>query len=60
MARTVEEPLEINGMPFGSGFTKEQAKAIYAMGEQAAVFMLLTQAKMAGEKTQKTSLKGSK
>lgn len=52
MATTVKEQLEINGIPLGPGLTKEQAKSIFAMGEQAVVFVLLTQAKMADAKTQ--------
>ncbi len=52
MATTVKEQLEINGIPLGPELSKEQAKAIYALGEEAVVFVLLTQAKMAAEATQ--------
>jgi len=51
MATTVKEQLEINGIPLGSGLSKEQAGAIYAMGKEAVVFVLLTQSRMAAEKT---------
>ena len=32
--------------PLGSGLTKQQAKAIYQLGEEAVVFALLKQAQM--------------
>jgi len=50
MNKTVKEQLEINGIPIGPSLSKEQAKAIYAMGEEAVIFVLLTQAKLADEK----------
>ena len=40
------EPLEINGIRLGPELTEEQAKAIFALGEQAVVFALLAQAKI--------------
>ena len=40
------EPLEINGIRLGPQLTEEQAKAIFALGEQAVVFALLAQAKI--------------
>src|SRR3990172_8954293 len=33
-------------IPLGSALTEEQARSIYAQGEEAVVFALLTQAKM--------------
>ena len=49
MTETVKEQLEINGIPIGPELTKEQAEAIYAMGKDVVVFVLLSQAKMATE-----------
>ena len=49
MATTVKEQLEINGIPLGPELSKEQAKAIYALGEEAVVFVLLAQAQMAAD-----------
>lgn len=40
------EPLEIHGIRLGPALTAEQAKAIFALGEQAVVFALLAQAKL--------------
>ena len=37
--------LEINGIRLGPALTKEQAKAIFALGQEAVVFALLAQAK---------------
>jgi transposase len=44
-ARNAEQ-LEINGIALGPALTKEQAKAIFALGEEAVVFALLAQAKV--------------
>ena len=52
MVTTVKEQIEINGIPLGPSLSKEQAEAIYAMGKEAVVFVLLTQAKLAAEATQ--------
>ena len=49
MMTTVQEQVEINGIPIGPPLTKEQAKAIFAMSEEAVIFVLMTQAKMAAE-----------
>ncbi len=49
MPETVKEQLEINGIPIGPELTKEQATKIYEMGQDAVVFVLMTQAKMAAE-----------
>ncbi len=49
MTETVQEQLEINGIPIGAELTKEQAEAIYAMGKDAVVFVLMTQAKIAAD-----------
>lgn len=46
---TIKEQLEINGIPIGPELTKEQAESIYAMGKEAVVFVLMTQAKMAAD-----------
>ena len=40
----------INSMALGAGLTEEQAKAIFALGEEAVVFALLKLAKLAAEK----------
>jgi len=44
------EPLEINGIRLGPELTEEQAKAIFALGEQAVVFALLAQAKIIADR----------
>ena len=49
--KKVIEQVEINGIAIGPSLTKEQAKAIFAMGEDAVIFVLMTQAKMAAEQT---------
>ncbi len=49
MAVRDTEPVILNGIPIGPDLTAEQAKAIYALGEQAVVFALLTQAKVIAE-----------
>lgn len=46
----------IDGMPLGSELTEEQAKAIFALGEEAVVFALLKQAKMMAESKNAASL----
>ena len=51
MSQDVLEQYEINGIPLGPELTKEQAEAIYALGKEAIIFALLTQAKMAAERT---------
>jgi len=43
------EPLEIHGIRLGPELTEEQAKAIFALGEQAVIFALLAQAKSLAE-----------
>jgi transposase len=43
------EPLEIHGIRLGPELTEEQARAIFALGEQAVVFALLAQAKSLAE-----------
>lgn len=49
MQTTNAEPLEIHGIRLGPKLTEEQAKAIFAFGEQAVVFALLAQAKSLAE-----------
>lgn len=49
------EPLEIHGIRLGPELTEEQAKAIFALGEQAVVFALLAQAKIIAEQNGDTS-----
>ena len=44
------EPLEINGIRLGPELTEEQAKVIFALGEQAVVFALLAQAKILADR----------
>jgi hypothetical protein len=44
------EPLEIHGIRLGPELTAEQAKAIFALGEQAVVFALLAQAKILADR----------
>lgn len=46
--RDVEQVI-LNGIAIGPNLTAEQAKAIYALGEQAVVFALMTQAKVIAE-----------
>ncbi len=46
MAVRDTEQVILNGIAIGPDLTTEQAKAIYALGEQAVVFALLTQAKL--------------
>lgn len=46
---TVVEQIEIGGIALGPTLSKEQAQAIYEMGQEAVVFALLAQAKMATE-----------
>lgn len=48
-ARNVER-LEINGTRLGPELTEEQAKAIFAFGEQAVVFALIAQAKILADR----------
>jgi len=43
------EQHNINSMALGPGLTEEQAKAIFALGEEAVVFALLQLAKIAAE-----------
>ena len=45
------EPLEIHGIRLGPELTAEQAKAIFALGEQAVVFALLAQAKILADRS---------
>lgn len=44
------EPMEIHGIRLGPELTEEQAKAIFALGEQAVVFALLAQAKILADR----------
>jgi transposase len=44
------EPLEIHGIRLGPELTEEQAKAIFALGEEAVVFALLAQAKILADR----------
>jgi transposase len=44
------EPLEIQGIRLGPELTEEQAKALFAFGEQAVVFALLAQAKLIADR----------
>ena len=46
------EQHNIDSMALGAGLTKEQAKAIFALGEEAVVFALLKQSKMMAEQNQ--------
>jgi transposase len=44
---------EVHHLPLGPGLTSEQAKAIFALGEEAVIFALLTQSKMLAEHNQR-------
>ena len=46
------EQHKINGILLGQSLSEEQAKAIFALGEEAVVFALLQLAKMAAEQNQ--------
>ena len=52
MKANAAEQHNINSMSLEKGLTKEQAKAIFALGEEAVVFALLKLAKLAAEKEQ--------
>ena len=56
---TSVEQVCINGIPLGSALTKEQAQAIYDLGNEAVIFALLTQAKIIAESEQKSKPKVS-
>jgi len=49
------EQLEINGIALGPALTEEQAKAIFALGEEAVVFALLAQAKVLADTNPKAT-----
>ena len=49
MAVRDTEEVILSGIPIGPELTEEQARAIYALGEQAVVFALLAQAKVIAE-----------
>jgi transposase len=49
MKATNAEPLEIHGIRLGPELTEEQAKAVFALGEEAVIFALLAQAKSLAE-----------
>jgi hypothetical protein len=49
MAVRDTEQVILSGIPIGPELTEEQARAIYALGEQAVVFALLAQAKVIAE-----------
>ena len=53
------EQHNINGMALGPGLTKQQAKAIFALGEEAVVFALLKQSKMVAEQNANKLFVGS-
>jgi len=50
MKVTNAEQPKLNGIALGPGLSQEQAKAIFALGEETVVFALLAQAKMIAEK----------
>ena len=46
------EQHKINGILLGQSLSEEQAKAIFALGEEAVIFALLKLAKMVAQKEQ--------
>lgn len=43
--------IEVGGIQIGPSLTKEQAEKLYELGQEAIVFVLLTQAKMIAQQT---------